>query len=76
MLVPHLAAVWLAARGRALWSGVLAGVAFLVNAKGVFVLAACALWVPRALPLLALGFMAPCAIGALWLWQQGGCRLL
>ena len=48
MLAPHLAAVWMAARGRAFWSGVLAGVAFLVNAKGVFVLAVCALWIPRA----------------------------
>ena len=71
MLAPHLAAVWMAARGRAFWSGVLAGVAFLVNAKGVFVLAACALWIPRALPQLALGFAAPCTVAGLWLWQQG-----
>src|SRR5215831_11572753 len=56
MLAPHLAAVWMAARGRAFWSGVLAGLAFLVNVKGVFVLAACALWAPRAIPMLALGF--------------------
>src|SRR5262245_23872709 len=28
MLAPHVAAVWLAFRGRAFWSGVLAGVAF------------------------------------------------
>ena len=44
MLAPHLAAVWMASRGRAVRSGALAGIAFLVNAKGVLVLAACALW--------------------------------
>ena len=55
MLAPHMAAVWLAWRGRAFWSGVLAGIAFLVNAKGVFVLAACAVWNLRALPWLLAG---------------------
>jgi len=39
------------------WSGVLAGIAFLINSKALFVLAACALWcfpqiVPLALDLL------------------------
>jgi len=74
MLAPHLAAVWMAARGRAFWSGVLAGIAFLVNVKGIVVLAACALWAPRALPQLALGFAAPVSLGGLWLWQQGALR--
>jgi hypothetical protein len=71
MLAPHLAAVWMAARGRGFWAGVLAGVAFLVNSKGLFVLAVCAMWAPRTLPALALGFAAPCSIATLWLWQQG-----
>jgi hypothetical protein len=71
MLAPHLAAVWLAWRGRAFWSGMLAGVAFLINAKGVFVLAACAMWNVRALPLLLAGFALPNAIAAVWLWSQG-----
>ncbi len=71
MLAPHLAAVWMAARGRAFWTGVLAGIAFLVNVKGVFVLAVCAIWLPRGLPWLALGFAAPCSVAALWLWQHG-----
>ena len=71
MLAPHLAAVWLAWRGRAFWSGVLAGVAFLINAKGLFVLAACAVWNIRALPLLLAGFALPNAIAAGWLWSQG-----
>ena len=38
MLAPHLAAVWMAARGRPFWSGVLAGVAFWISPKGVMVL--------------------------------------
>lgn len=71
MLAPHLAAVYLAWRGRAFWSGVLAGVAFQVNVKGAFVLAACALWCGRDLPLLALGFALPNAAVALWLWTHG-----
>ena len=71
MLAPHLAAVWMASRGRAFWSGLLAGVAFLVNAKGIVVLAACALWLWRTpVPLLA-GFAAPNAAALLWLWPQG-----
>jgi len=71
MLAPHLAAVWLAFRGRALWSGVLAGIAFLLNVKGVFVLAACAAWNVRAIPLLLAGFAIPNALAAAWLWSQG-----
>jgi hypothetical protein len=71
MLAPHLAAVWLAWRGRAFWSGGLAGIAFLINSKGVFVLAACALWNVRALPLLLAGFAIPNAVALALLWSQG-----
>jgi hypothetical protein len=71
MLAPHLAAVWLAWRGRAFWSGVLAGVAFLINSKGVFVLAACAIWNLRALPLLLAGFAIPNTLVLALLWSQG-----
>jgi hypothetical protein len=68
MLVPHLAAVYLAWRGRPFWSGLAAGAAFAINSKGVFVLAACALWSYRSLPALLAGFAIPnLAIGA-WLW--------
>jgi hypothetical protein len=70
MLVPHLAAVWLAFRGRAFWSGIAAGVAFLINAKAVFVLAACALW-SSALPMLIVGFCLPLGIAAGWLALAG-----
>jgi hypothetical protein len=70
MLAPHVAAVHLACRGRAFWSGVLAGIAFLVNAKGVFVLAACALWVWPSAPAVIVGFLLPNAAAAMVLWSQ------
>ena len=71
MLVPHVAAVWLAWRGRTFWSGVVAGLAFLFNAKGLFVLASCAVWNLRAMPLLLCGFAVPNALAAAWLWSEG-----
>ena len=46
MLAPHLAAVWLAYKRRPLWAGALAGVAFTISPKGLFVLAVCAWWAP------------------------------
>jgi hypothetical protein len=71
MLVPHLAAVWLAFRGRAFWSGIAAGVAFLINAKALFVLAVCALWCLPALPIIFAGFCLPIGIAAGWLALGG-----
>jgi hypothetical protein len=71
MLAPHLAAVWLAFRGRTFWSGVLAGVAFLINTKALFVLAACAVWSFPAVGPLAAGFLAANAIAAAWLAWSG-----
>ncbi|HTB20180.1 MAG TPA: hypothetical protein VK708_18785, partial [Bryobacteraceae bacterium] len=41
MVLPHIAAVYLAWRGRPFLSGLVAGLALLVNAKAFFVLAAC-----------------------------------
>lgn len=71
LLVPHLAAVWLAWRKQAFWSGVAAGVGFLFNAKAVLVLAVCALFAwPGVLPLLA-GFVAPNLIALGWLAANG-----
>lgn len=59
LLAPHLVAVLLTARKQFFWSGVAAGVGFLINTKGVFVLAACALFAwPAIVPLLA-GFVLP-----------------
>ena len=69
MLAPHLAAVWMATRGRPALAGMLAGVAFLVSPKGVLVLAACMLW-EAPLPLLA-GFAGVAAASALILAITG-----
>jgi hypothetical protein len=71
MLAPHLAAIWLAFRGRAFWSGAVAGVAFLINTKALFVLAACAVWCFPALGMLAAGFLAANAMAACWLAWTG-----
>jgi hypothetical protein len=71
MLAPHLAAVWLAWKRKPFWSGALAAVAFWVSPKGVFVAAACALWNPAGLPLLAAGFASVSAAAAAWLWAAG-----
>ena len=70
MILPHLAAVYLASRGRLFWSGVMAGVAMLINVKGTFVLAACALWAGRAWPWLLLGFAIPNAAAFAWFGQS------
>lgn len=69
ILIPHIAAVYLAWRGRAFWSGIAAGVALGFSSKGVFVLAACAVWLwgrasgpsgaRQARGLLPLGFILP-----------------
>ena len=71
MIAPHLAAVWLAWKRRPFWSGTLAALALWISPKGVFVLAACALWNPAGLPLIALGFAATSATAVVWLWAAG-----
>jgi hypothetical protein len=71
MLAPHLAAVWLAWRRRPFLSGAVAGVAFLINPKALFVVAACALWNPAGVPLMAAGFAAVSGAAAAWLWNAG-----
>ena len=72
MLVPHVAAVWMAVRRRPLLAGALAGAAFWVSPKGLFVLAACLVWNPAAA--LLVGFGAMVAAGALMVppgyWNQ------
>ena len=63
MIIPHLAAIYSARRRRAIWAGVWAGIALLVNTKGVFVLLACAIFsVGQLLPLL-VGFGLPILAG-------------
>jgi hypothetical protein len=64
MLLPHLLAMYSAASGRYLWAGVWAGVGFLANIKGAFVLASVALWTFPQVWLPAAGFLLPVATGA------------
>jgi hypothetical protein len=66
MVLPHIAAVYLAWRGRAFLSGLVAGIALLVNAKAVFLLAACALWTWRSLAWTMAGFALPNLAAFLW----------
>ncbi len=63
MMVPHLGAIYCARLKLPLWSGVCAGIAFLVNPKAVFVLATCAVWLlPQFLTVLT-GFALPVISG-------------
>ena len=71
MLAPHLAAVWLAWRRRPFLCGAAAGVALLISPKALFVVAACALWNPAGVPLMAAGFAAVSGVAAAWLWSAG-----
>ncbi|HVW86705.1 MAG TPA: hypothetical protein VHB50_18600 [Bryobacteraceae bacterium] len=71
LLVPHLAAILFAFRKQPFWSGLAAGIGFLVNAKAVFVLAACALFVWPGVISLGLGFLVPNAIALAYLAGAG-----
>jgi hypothetical protein len=74
LLAPHLAALLLVLRKQFFWGGLAAGIGFLFNAKGVFVLAACLvfLW-PNAMSLIPLlvGFAVPNLAAAGWLAATG-----
>ncbi len=66
MVLPHIAAVYLAWRGRPLLSGLVAGVALLVNAKAFFVLAACLFFAWRGAAWLLAGFAIPNIVALIW----------
>ena len=71
LLVPHLAAVLFAVRRQAFRCGIATGIGFLLNAKGVVVLAVCAAFCwPLLLPLLA-GFCTPVAVVLAYLAGTG-----
>ena len=71
MLAPHLAAIYCAFRKQAFAAGLWCGVAFLFNAKAVFVMAVCALWLLDSLPLFAAGFASVIGAAALAGWATG-----
>ncbi|HLH02252.1 MAG TPA: glycosyltransferase family 39 protein [Bryobacteraceae bacterium] len=71
MLAPHVAAVYCAYRKRAFAAGVWCGVAFLFNAKAVFVAAVCGLWLLDALLPLVAGFACATVAAALAAWATG-----
>jgi hypothetical protein len=71
LILPHFIAVYFAWRGRAFWSGVAAGVGLLCSSKALFVLAACALWQWRQLPVLLAGFIAPNILAIGWMDLYG-----
>lgn len=64
MIVPHLAAILFAARKQPLWAGFFTGIAFIANAKALFVLLVCALWLWPDWLLLSVGFAVSTATGA------------
>jgi hypothetical protein len=66
MVLPHIAAVYLAWRGRPFLSGLVAGVALLINAKAFFVLAACLFFAWRGAGWLLGGFAIPNIIALIW----------
>jgi hypothetical protein len=70
MVLPHIAAVYLAWRGRPLLSGFVAGVALLVNAKAFLVLAACVFFAWRGTGWLAAGFAIPNIVALIWFGQS------
>ncbi len=71
LLVPHLAAGLLAYRRKPILAGVAAGIGFLFNAKGLFVLAVAALFAWPALPALGIGFVLPNLVALAWFLATG-----
>ncbi len=64
MIVPHLAAIYCAFIHRPFLAGVFCAIAFLVNAKAVFVFTVCGLWLVGAWPALCIGFALPLVVAA------------
>ena len=79
LLAPHLAAVYFARQEKPWITGALCGLAFWINVKALFIVAACAAWLVPSLPALLGGFTLALALGAAALslggmfpgyWQQ------
>lgn len=74
MILPHLLAVYWAWSKRPLLAGFAAGIAFLFNTKGLFVLLACFVFIPEGWLALGAGFAAPCVAMGGWLVSQGALQ--
>jgi 4-amino-4-deoxy-L-arabinose transferase-like glycosyltransferase len=70
MILPHLAAVYLAWKQKPLAAGLAAGLAFAMNIKGGAVLIACLIFAPAAWPLMLAGFLIPNVLLLGWLVSQ------
>jgi hypothetical protein len=70
MILPHLAAVYLAWKHKPLAAGFVAGLAFAMNIKGAAVLLVCLIFAPAAWPLLLAGFLIPNVVLLAWLLSQ------
>jgi 4-amino-4-deoxy-L-arabinose transferase-like glycosyltransferase len=70
MILPQLAAVYLAWKQKPLAAGLAAGLAFAMNIKGLTVLLVCLIFAPAAWPLLLVGFVIPNALLLGWLVSQ------
>lgn len=70
MILPHLAAVYLAWKQKPLAAGLAAGLSFAMNIKGAAVLLACLIFCPAGWPVMLAGFLAPNALLLAWLVAQ------
>lgn len=71
MVLPQLLAVYWAWSQRPALAGFAAGLAFLLNTKGLFLLPICFAFYPAGWLALGMGFAAPCAVMGGWLVSQG-----
>jgi len=74
MMLPHIAAVYLAWRGKPLAAGIACGVAFLFNTKALFIVPVCILLTWPGFPALVLGFTVPNVIAFAVLGAAGAFR--
>jgi len=70
MILPQLAAVYLAWKQKPLVAGFIAGLSFAMNIKGAAVLLVCLVFAPATWPLLLAGFLIPNALLLAWLVSQ------
>jgi 4-amino-4-deoxy-L-arabinose transferase-like glycosyltransferase len=74
MILPHVAAVYLAWRQKPMAAGLAAGLAFAMNTKGLAVLVACLIFAPTAWPVfvawMLAGFLIPNALLLGWIVSQ------